>query len=70
MLYPARCKRITVDQSKVLKNRLFRFVGATRYSYANTRGILNVDNPTNFASATIPTMGITISGAKEMGLGT
>ena len=27
MLYPARWKRITVDQSKVLKNRLFRFLG-------------------------------------------
>ena len=27
MLYPARCKRITVDESKVLKNRLFRFFG-------------------------------------------
>ena len=32
MLYPARCKRITVDQSKVLKKWLFRFFGATRYS--------------------------------------
>ena len=35
MLYPARWKKITVDQSKVLKNwlyRLFRFGGATRYS--------------------------------------
>ena len=31
MLYPARWKRITVDQSKVLKNLLFRFLGATRY---------------------------------------
>ena len=27
MLYPARCKMITVDQSKVLKTRLFRFLG-------------------------------------------
>ena len=27
MLYPTRCKRIAVDQSKVLKNRLFRFFG-------------------------------------------
>ena len=27
MLYPARCKKITVDQSNVLKNRLFRFWG-------------------------------------------
>ena len=27
MLYPARCKKKTVDQSKVLKNRLFRFFG-------------------------------------------
>ena len=24
MFYPARCERITVDQSKVLKDRLFR----------------------------------------------
>ena len=35
MLYPARWKKITVDQSKVLKNRLywlFRFYWATRYS--------------------------------------
>ena len=34
MLYPARWKKITVDQSKVLKNwvyRLFRFLWATRY---------------------------------------
>ena len=34
MLYPARRKKITVDHSKVLKNRLywlFRFGGATRY---------------------------------------
>ena len=31
MLCPARWKRITVGQSKVLKNRLFRFRGATRY---------------------------------------
>ena len=31
MLYPARWKKITVDQSKVLKIRLFRFFGATRY---------------------------------------
>ena len=34
MLYPANWKKITVDQSKVLKNRLyrlFRFWGATRY---------------------------------------
>ena len=32
--YPTRWKKITVDQSKVLKNRLyrlFRFWGATRY---------------------------------------
>ena len=35
MLYPARWKKITVDQSKVLKNRLFRFFGATRYSMKN-----------------------------------
>ena len=27
MLHPARCKGITVDQSKVLKSRLFRFFG-------------------------------------------
>ena len=27
-----RCKRITVDQSKVLRNQLFRFYWATRYS--------------------------------------
>ena len=33
MLYPARWKKITVDQSKVLKNRLFRFLGATRYRF-------------------------------------
>ena len=35
MLYPARWKKITVDQSKVLKNRLyrlFRFLWATRYN--------------------------------------
>ena len=32
MFYPARCKKITVDQSKVLKNRLFRYFWATRYS--------------------------------------
>ena len=34
MFYPARWKKITVDQSKVLKNRLyrlFRFYWATRY---------------------------------------
>ena len=31
MLYPARWKKITVDQSKVLKNLLFHFFGATRY---------------------------------------
>ena len=31
MLYPARWKGITVDQSKVLKNWLFLFWGATRY---------------------------------------
>ena len=32
MLYPAKWKRITVDQSKFLKNWLFRFFwGATRY---------------------------------------
>ena len=34
MLYPARWKKITVDQSKVLKNRLYRlfcFFWATRY---------------------------------------
>ena len=35
MLYPARWKKITVDQSKVLKNRLFRFWGATRYRNFN-----------------------------------
>ena len=36
MLYPARWKKITVDQSKVLENRLyrlFRFYWATRYTY-------------------------------------
>ena len=35
MLYPARWKKITVGQSKVLKHRLyrlFRFLGATRYT--------------------------------------
>ena len=35
MLYPARWRKITVDQSKVLKNqlyRLFRFWGATWYN--------------------------------------
>ena len=31
MLYPARWKKITVDQSKVLKNLLFRYFWATRY---------------------------------------
>ena len=36
MFYPARWKKITVDQSKVLKNwlhRLFRFLWATRYTF-------------------------------------
>ena len=36
MLYPVRWKKITVDQSKVLKNllyRLFRFLGAIRYGH-------------------------------------
>ena len=36
MLYSARWKKITVDQSKVLRNRLFRFLGGppgTRYIY-------------------------------------
>ena len=33
MFYPARRKKITVDQSKVLKNRQFRFFWATRYTY-------------------------------------
>ena len=32
MLYPATWKKVTVDQSKVLKILLFRFGGATRYS--------------------------------------
>ena len=32
MLYPAKWKWITVDQSKVLRNRLFRFFWATRYN--------------------------------------
>ena len=32
MFYPARWKKITVDQSKVLKNGLFLFLGATRYN--------------------------------------
>ena len=30
--YPARWKKITVNQSKVQKNRLFRYFWATRYS--------------------------------------
>ena len=30
MLYPARWKKITIDQSKVLKNRLLHFLGATQ----------------------------------------
>ena len=37
MLYPARWKKITVDQSKVPENwlyRLFRFLWATRYRFA------------------------------------
>ena len=33
MFYPARWKKITVDQSKVLQNRLFRFFWATRYNW-------------------------------------
>ena len=40
MLYPARWKKITVDHSKVLKNRLyrlFRFLWATRYSMYNVK---------------------------------
>ena len=32
MLYPTRWKRITVNQSKVLINWLFRILGATQYS--------------------------------------
>ena len=32
MLYPASGKKITVDQSKVLQNRLFRSFWATRYN--------------------------------------
>ena len=36
MLYPARWKKITVDQSKVLKNLLFRVFGATRYIHLTT----------------------------------
>ena len=31
MFYPTRWKKITVDQSKVLKNLLFRYFWATRY---------------------------------------
>ena len=31
MFYPAKWKKITVDQSKVLKNRMFRLFGATWY---------------------------------------
>ena len=34
MLYPAKWKKITVDQSKVLNNRLFRSFWATRYRLA------------------------------------
>ena len=47
MFYPARWKKITVDQSKVLKNRLYRlfrfFVWATRYSRLSlqTAGLLS-----------------------------
>ena len=36
MLYPARWKKITVDQSKVLKNQLFRFFWATRYRWTQS----------------------------------
>ena len=42
MLYPTSWKKITVDQSKVLKNRLyrlFRFWGATRYKALIKRAI-------------------------------
>ena len=42
MLYLARWKKITVDESKVLKNRLFRFFWATRYTSAN--GIAAIRN--------------------------
>ena len=38
MLYPARWKKITVDQSKVLKNLLFRYFWATRYSVSALLG--------------------------------
>ena len=31
MFYPSRWKEITVDQSKVLRSRLFRYFWATRY---------------------------------------
>ena len=31
MFHPARWKKITVDQSKVVKNRLFRYFWVTRY---------------------------------------
>ena len=40
MLYPARWKKITVDQSKVLKNRLFRSFWATRYNTWHPRRIM------------------------------
>ena len=55
MLYPARWKGITVDQSKVLKNRLFRFFfscfffffwgggGGTRYKHTFVWGVLSQD---------------------------
>ena len=33
MLYPARSKKITVDQNKVLKIDCFVFWGATRYCH-------------------------------------
>ena len=42
MLYPAKWKRITVGQSKVLKNRLFRFWGGHPvYTKKNVKKMAN-----------------------------
>ena len=52
MLYPARWKKITVDQSKVLKNWLFRFFGATRYNCSQS--------PSEYVSAMLQSLGLHI----------
>ena len=55
MLYPARWKKIIVDQSKVLKNQLFRFYWATRYTEAQSSAL----------AKTIPTFWIMIKGSNN-----